>query len=171
MIHVTDYWRTSHPGGAVGLLSLTVDSSNLASGKLDQKRLELESSLREMFKDMLEQFEEGLLETLAQIEREVQRDFEEAIGMFERDLAELVDIDPRHMSNPLRYATARFTMNSMKSYRTAERTIDMFLIHHLFEFKDRMGYFNDGYDEILVNYVQQFYARMIEEFRPVEVDE
>ena len=49
MIHVTDYWRTSHPGGAVGLLSLTVDSSNLASGKLDQKRLALESSLRERF--------------------------------------------------------------------------------------------------------------------------
>jgi DNA/RNA-binding domain of Phe-tRNA-synthetase-like protein len=46
MIKVTDNWRSSHPGGAVGLLSMKIDRSLSQQAELDQKRIELEGQLR-----------------------------------------------------------------------------------------------------------------------------
>jgi DNA/RNA-binding domain of Phe-tRNA-synthetase-like protein len=49
MIQVSEYWRSSHPAGAVGLLSMDIDRSLTHSGEIDQKRVALENQLREQF--------------------------------------------------------------------------------------------------------------------------
>lgn len=49
MFQVTENWRTSHTGGAVGLLSVQVDRSQENQAALDQERIALENQLREQF--------------------------------------------------------------------------------------------------------------------------
>lgn len=49
MIQITGNWRSSHPGGAVGLLSIEIDRSQTQKSDLDQERLTLEIQLREKY--------------------------------------------------------------------------------------------------------------------------
>ena len=49
MIQISDNWRSSHPGGAVGLLSVEIDRSQTRKPDLDQERISLENQLREKY--------------------------------------------------------------------------------------------------------------------------
>jgi DNA/RNA-binding domain of Phe-tRNA-synthetase-like protein len=49
MIQISDNWRSSHPGGAVGLLCIEIDRSQTRNSDLDQERLTLEHQLREKY--------------------------------------------------------------------------------------------------------------------------
>lgn len=52
MIQVSDNWRTAHPGGALGLLSMQIDRAQENQAKLDRERLALENQLREQYLDV-----------------------------------------------------------------------------------------------------------------------
>ena len=52
MIQITDNWRLSHPGGAVGFLSMNIDRSQTQTPDLEQKRLTLEKQLRERYQEL-----------------------------------------------------------------------------------------------------------------------
>ena len=52
MIQVSEYWRSSHPGGAVGLLSMEIDRTRMQLAELDQKRVTLENQLREQYQGL-----------------------------------------------------------------------------------------------------------------------
>jgi DNA/RNA-binding domain of Phe-tRNA-synthetase-like protein len=49
MIQVSEFWRSSHPGGAVGLLRMDIDRSLTLAAEIDQKRVALENQLREQY--------------------------------------------------------------------------------------------------------------------------
>lgn len=52
VIQVSDHWRSSHPGGAVGLLSLDIDRTEVNQAELDQLRIALEEQLRSQFHEV-----------------------------------------------------------------------------------------------------------------------
>lgn len=52
MIQVSENWRTAHPGGAIGLLSMQIDRRQENQAGLDQERLALENHLREQYRDV-----------------------------------------------------------------------------------------------------------------------
>ncbi len=49
MVQVSEFWRSSHPGGSVGLLSMDIDQTRKQLAELDQKRVTLENQLREQY--------------------------------------------------------------------------------------------------------------------------
>jgi DNA/RNA-binding domain of Phe-tRNA-synthetase-like protein len=52
MIQVSENWRTAHPGGALGLLSMQIDRRQEDQAGLNQERLAIENHLREQYRDI-----------------------------------------------------------------------------------------------------------------------
>jgi len=49
MILISENWRSSHPGGALGILKMEIDAPLKDSTELDQKRVLLENQLRQQY--------------------------------------------------------------------------------------------------------------------------